>query len=297
MTPGFRSGFVAVVGRPNAGKSTLLNALLKQKLSIVSPVAQTTRHKILGILNGKDYQICFMDTPGLLDSAKDGLQNALMRTARIASRDDADVIVLMVDPRAPAEQDLPALQGLTRGGKPVLLVVNKSDLIVDKEALQATAAAYEAGLKPAEVHIISALQGYGVEHLFASILARMPEGPPYYGTDQVSDRWERFFTEEIIRERIFTQYFEEIPHACAVQVEDFRDGNPARVSAIVYVERENQKGIVIGAKGKEIRLLTDESQKALKGFLGRAVALDLRVKVKSNWRRDAEALKQFGYSG
>lgn len=291
----FRAGFVALCGRPNAGKSTLLNALLRQKLSIVSPVPQTTRHKILGILNGKEYQVCFLDTPGLLDAAKDGLQNALIRTVRIASRDDADLLVLVVEPAPPSEQDVAALKGLMRGGRPVLVAVNKSDLAADKAALQAAAEAYRAALEPAEVHVISALKRDGVDHLLASIIKRLPENPAYFGADQASDRWERFFAEEIIRERIFEQYYQEVPHACAVQVEDFREGRPDRISAIVYVEREPQKGILVGAKGKSIRRLTETSERELKAFLGRPVALELRVKVKSNWRRDPQALRQFGY--
>lgn len=292
---GFRAGFVALCGRPNAGKSTLLNAFLRQKLSIVSRVPQTTRHKILGILNGKDLQVCFLDTPGLLDAAKDGLQNALIRTARIASRDDADLLVLVVEPAAPSEADVAALKGLARGGRPVIVAVNKADLVADKAALQAAAEAYRAALEPAEVHIVSALRRDGVDHLLASIVERLPRSPAYYGTQQASDRWERFFAEEIIRERIFEQYFEEVPHACAVQVEEFREGRPDRVSAIVYVEREAQKGILVGAKGRSIRRLTETSERELKSFLGRPVALDLRVKVKSNWRKDPQALRQFGY--
>ena len=291
----FRSGFVAIVGRPNAGKSTLLNAFLRQKLSIVTPTPQTTRHKILGILNGEEHQICFLDTPGLLDSAKDGLQAALIRTARIASRDDCDVLVLVVEPHQPHEAELTALAGLSRGARPVILAVNKSDTVADKAALKLWAQAYADALKPVEVHVISALQRGGVDHLLASIVARMPESPAYYDTAQLTDRWERFFVEELIRERIFEQYYEEVPHACAVQVEEFKEGGPARVSAIIYVEREPQKGIVIGPKGLAIRQLTKDSEKALRTFLGRGVALDLRVKVKQNWRKDAQALKQFGY--
>lgn len=294
-TKAFRSGFVAIVGRPNAGKSTLLNSILKQKLSIVSPTPQTTRHKILGILNGAERQVCFLDTPGLLDAAKDGLQAALIRTARIASRDDCDVLVLVVEPHPPAAAELAALGSLARGARPVLLAVNKADTVSDKAALKAWAQAYADALKPAEVHVVSALRRDGVDHLLASVVARLPESPPYYATDQVSDRWERFFAEEVIRERIFELYYQEVPHACAVQVEEFKEGGPDRISAIIYVEREPQKGILIGPKGAAIRELTKASEKALREFLGRGVALELRVKVKPNWRKDAHALKQFGY--
>lgn len=291
----FRAGFVAIAGRPNAGKSTLLNAFLRRKLSIVSPVPQTTRHKILGILNGKDHQACFLDTPGLLDAAKDGLQAALIRTARIASRDDCDLLVVVVEAHSPGEAELAALQRLARGDRPLILAVNKSDLVADASALQTWAKAYDGALKPAELHVISALHRNGVDHLLSAIVARLPENPAYYDTDQVSDRWERFFASEIIRERIFEQYYDEVPHACAVEISDFKEGGPDRISAIVFVEREPQKGILIGSKGASIRELTKASEKALREFLGRGVALELRVKVKPNWRRDPQALTQFGY--
>ena len=311
LKPGFRAGFAAILGRPNVGKSTLLNAFLQRKLSIVSAVPQTTRHKILGILNRDDCQACFLDTPGLLDAAKDGLQHALMRTARIASRDDADVLLLVVEPSLPSPQDLEALARLTRGTHPVLLAINKADAAPGVDALRRTAEAYDEAVKPAEIHVISALRKDGVEELLASVVSRLPESPPYYETDRISDRWERFFAEEVIREKIFEQYFEEIPHACATVVEEFSEagsgprsgpGRPGsgrndRVSAIVYVERETQKGILIGAKGKAIRNLTETAQKALKDFLGRPVELDLRVKVRSNWRKDPRSLREFGFEG
>ena len=299
IKPGFKAGFVAILGRPNVGKSTLLNAFLKQKLSIVSPVPQTTRHKILGILNRNDCQVCFLDTPGLLDAAKDGLQQALIRTARIASRDDADVLLLVVEPKAPSPQDLEALSRLTRGPRPVLLAVNKADLANGVEGLRAATNAYSEALKPAETHVISAERKDGVDALLASIVSRMPESPPFYETDRVSDRWERFFAEEIIREKIFERYFEEVPHACAVMVEDYREAGsrPDRVSALIYVEREQQKGILVGSKGSAVRELTKAAAKALREFLGRPVELDLRVKVRPNWRRDPRSLREFGLEG
>ncbi|MBI4424407.1 MAG: GTPase Era [Elusimicrobia bacterium] len=293
--PGFKAGYVALVGRPNAGKSTLLNALLKQKLSIVSPLPQTTRHKVLGILSAEDYQACFLDTPGLLDAAKDGLQESLRRAARAASRDDAEVLVLVTEPRVPSAEELAALQGLRRGRAPLLVAVNKTDLVQDPARLEAAARAYAEGLSAAQTHLISALQGQGVERLLAAILALLPESPPYYGSGQVSDRWERFFAAELIREKIFELYRDEVPHACAVAIEDYQEGSKDRLSATVFVEREPQKGILIGSGGSAIRRLTEESRKAIAAFVGRPVAVDLRIKVRRNWRRDPRALREFGY--
>ena len=292
---GFKAGFVTIVGRPNAGKSTLLNALLGQKLSIVSPLPQTTRHKILGIRNGPGYQACFLDTPGMLDAARDGLQQALIKTVKIANREDADVVVLLVEPIPPSPEALAALGRLAGGPRPVLLTINKADLSTP-EKLREVARAYEEAFHPAEIHVVSALQGHGVGALLSSIVKRLPESPAYYPADVASDRWDRFFVSEIIRERIFELYHEEVPHACAVSIEEYAEGPPDRIQAVVFVEREPQKGILIGAKGAAIRKLTEESLTAIKKYLGRAAVLDLRVKVRSNWRRDPKALQEFGYT-
>ena len=290
-----KAGFVALAGLPNAGKSTLLNALLKFKLSIVSPKPQTTRHRILGILEGEGFQACFLDTPGLLSEAKDSLQKALRVEAMRAVREDAGLVVYLVDTAEadPAKAEAPAM----RDGTPVLLVLNKCDRPVAEEKLAALEAAYAERLKPAKVFRVSALKGQGVEELKGEILARLPENPPFYEKGQLSDRWERFFASEIVRESVFDLYHDEIPHATAVVVETFREkqGKPDEVFATLYVERDGQKGILIGKGGKDLHRLTERAQAALENFLGRRVVLEVWIKVRKDWRKDPRSLKEFGY--
>ncbi len=293
----FKSGFVALLGRPNAGKSTLINALLGRKLSIISAKPQTTRHKVLGLLNGKGFQACLLDTPGWLDKAKDALQGALLLSARIAARDDADVLVLVAEPHLPPPAELESLRRLLPPGKPLLLALNKIDLFTDPALLESVKAAYAAALSPVGIHAISALMMQGVAELQAAIVGLLPPSPAYYGAESLSDRWERFFACELVREAAFGLYREEVPHACAVEIDEFKDA-PGRstIRAIVYVETPGQKGIVIGPGGRTVRELTERSRQAIAGFLGRKVELELKVKVRSGWRKDPSALKAFGYS-
>ena len=229
MADAHKAGFVALAGRPNVGKSTLLNALLQFKFSIVSHKPQTTRHKILGILEGEGFQACFLDTPGLIDQPGDPLQSALRRESSRAIRDDADLVVYMVDA---ADADPGAVESTPiRTGTPVLLVLNKCDRVVAEARLAKLEEAYAAALKPEKIMRISALKGAGVEELKAEILARLPESPPFYEKGHLSDRWERFFAAEIVREQVFDLYHDEIPHATAVVVDSFREqqGHPDEV--------------------------------------------------------------------
>jgi GTP-binding protein Era len=292
-----KAGFVALAGRPNVGKSTLMNALLKFKLSIVSHKPQTTRHRILGILEGEDFQACFLDTPGLIDEPSDHLQKSLRVESSRAIREDADLIVYMVD----AVEANPEKVGDThvRPGTPLLLVVNKCDRDVADTKLAAIEKAYAAVLSPEKVFRISALKGQGVEELKAEIVKRLPESEAFYEKGQLSDRWERFFAGEIVREQVFDLYHDEIPHAVAVVVETFREhegGKPDDVFATLYVERDGQKGIIIGKGGKDLHRLTERSQAMLEAFLGRKVNLELWIKVRKDWRKDPRSLKEFGYS-
>ncbi len=291
-----RAGFVALAGRPNVGKSTLMNSLLKFKLSIVSHKPQTTRHKILGILEGDEFQACFLDTPGLIDEPSDDLQKSLRHESTRAIRDDADLVVYMVD----AVEANPAKVGNTfvRPGTPVLLVINKCDRDVAETKLAAIEKAYSVALNPEKVFRISALKNQGVEELKAEILSRLPESEPFYDKGQLSDRWERFFATEIVREQVFDLYHDEIPHAVAVVVETFREnqGRPDDVFATLYVERDGQKGIIIGKGGKDLHRLTERSQAMLEAFLGREVTLELWIKVRKDWRKDPRSLKEFGYT-
>ncbi|MFA6319116.1 MAG: GTPase Era [Elusimicrobiota bacterium] len=299
----FRSGFVVLAGRPNAGKSTLLNALLGSKLSIVSPKPQTTRHKILGIVNGPDFQICLLDTPGLLVGAQDGLRQTLLKTARGAIRSDADAVVLIVEPQAPDAEFIAELSALRSPDIPLVVAINKTDLgtkgLDAVEAAWAGASAGSAALSPKAVVRISALTGAGVPALLETIKGLLPEGEPYYDRGQLSDRYERFFVSEIIREKIFELFEEEVPHAAAVQIESFSEskGRPDEIMATVFVERDTQKGILIGKAGRMIRELRERSTAAIEPFLGRRVRLELTIKVRKDWRKDPRSIKEFGYSG
>lgn len=297
MENAHKAGFVALAGLPNVGKSTLLNSLLKFKLSIVSPKPQTTRHRVLGILEGEGFQACFLDTPGLIDKPTDQLQKALRVESSRAIREDADLVVYMVDA---AEADPKAVvNSPLRADVPALLVLNKCDRQVCEERLKALEAAYSAVLHPAKVFRISALKGAGVDELRAEILSRLPENPPFYEKGQLSDRWERFFAAEIVREQVFDLYHDEIPHATAVVVETFRErqkkNEPDEVFATLYVERDGQKGIIIGKGGKDLHRLTERAQAALENFLGRPVVLELWIKVRKDWRKDPKSLEEFGY--
>jgi GTP-binding protein Era len=295
----FKAGFVALLGRPNAGKSTLLNALLRAKLSIVSPQPQTTRHKIMGILDGEGYQVCFLDTPGLLARARDLLQESLKHAAKKAAHDDADIQVLIVEPGVPSPEELSEVSWVARPGVPLILALNKTDLPAGPALLDETLKAYCEALKPAAAVRISARKGSGLPELLQEILARLPEAPDaYYDKGILSDRWERFFAAEIVREQVFALYREEVPHAVAVVIELFKEqkGAPDEVHATLYVERDGQKGIVLGKGGQALKRLRERSESALRDFLGRPVELELWVKVRKDWRKDPRSLKEFGYA-
>ncbi len=293
----FKAGFVSLLGRPNAGKSTLTNALLGSKLSIVSSKPQTTRHAILTIVEGEGYQICLLDTPGLIQKPADPLQQALRKAAKRAAQDDADVVVLLVEPQMPDPESLAELGALNRGGVPVILALNKIDLPAPAGLHDRIVAAYSDAVKPAAVVRLSALKKQGVDELKRELLARLPESPPFYEPGQLSDRWERFFAAELIREQVFNLYGEEIPHATAVVIEQYREleGRPDEVMATLYVERDGQKGILIGDKGRALHNLQARSEAAISSLVGRPVELELWIKVRKNWRKDPKSLKEFGY--
>ncbi len=292
-----KAGFVVLLGRPNAGKSTLLNALLKSKLSIVSPKPQTTRHRILGILNGDGFQACLVDTPGLIENPKDPLQNCLRRQAMGAAHEDPDVMVLVVEPALPSDDLLRELANLNRAAKPFLLVLNKADLPAPTGALDRILQAYANALKPTGAFKVSALKKEGVEDLLKKIVELLPASPPFYEPGQLTDRYERFFASEIVREAVFDLYGEEIPHATAVVIEQFREvpEAPDQINAVLYVERDTQKGIIIGKGGKALRKLQDQALQSIVDFLGRPADLEIWVKVRKNWRKDPRSLKEFGY--
>ena len=295
---GHRSGVVAVVGRPNVGKSTLINAILHQKVAIVTPKPQTTQRQQLGIYTETAGQILFMDTPGL-HAPKHKLGQFMVAVAEEALR-DADLILWVLDvsePPQPADLHIAETIKRLRGDTPVVLALNKSDLITDESKKAAHVAAHEQLVPHEKALLVSALRDEGVNELVADLLQRLPEGPRYYPADQVSEVNMRFLTAEVIREKIMLHTEQEIPHAVAVEVESFkeRSDNMAYISAIIYVERDSQKGIIIGKGGSMIKLIGSEARTDLQEMLGTQAFIDLRVKVLKNWRNDEALMQRLGY--
>lgn len=291
----FRAGYVAIVGRPNVGKSTLLNNLLHYKLSIVTDKPQTTRHRILGILNGEGYQAVFLDTPGLIDP-RYRLQQIMVDAARHAI-EDADVVVFMVEAAGePSPGDVATLEQLQRYGKPIVLAINKVDKI-KKSAVLPMIDAFKDYENVAAIVPISALHADGLDRLTEEIVRLLPQGPPFYPQDQLTDLPERFLVAEAIREKVFMRYGEEIPYSTTVTIEEFRERQDGKdyIRATIWVERDSQKGIVIGKKGAALKEVGKQAREEIEFLLGRPVYLELRVGVKEKWRRDDAALRRFGY--
>ncbi|MEO0094630.1 MAG: GTPase Era [candidate division WOR-3 bacterium] len=287
-----KSGYVAIIGEPNVGKSTLLNRLINTKLSIVSNKPQTTRNKILGILTEKDCQCIFIDTPGIFEPTYE-LQERMVNAAREAIN-DADLLLWLVDPFfKPEKFPLKFLKFFN--GKKLIIVVNKIDLVKKKDILPLI-----DRLKvynPDEIFLISALKGDGVEELKQAVLQKLSEGPFLYEPDQISDQPERFFVSEIIREKLFIHLKKEIPYATCVMIEEFKEqeGRKILIRATIYVERDTQKRILIGKSGSLLKRVGTEARKEIENFLGRDVYLDLWVKVREKWRKDPVFLKELGY--
>jgi GTP-binding protein Era len=293
--PVFRTGYVAIIGQPNVGKSTLLNALLKFKLSIVSPKPQTTRKRVLGILNRAASQMVFFDTPGILE-AHYRLQQALIRAAHQAMK-EADVQVMMVEPvAAPSAADLAILNRLADTGKPIVMVINKIDT-VPKDNLLPNIEAFRHKRQVKEIVPISALNKDGIEHLAEVLEKYLPEQEPFYDSEQITDHPERFLAAEIVREKIFLRYGEEIPYSTSVQIEEFveRPGHKDYIRAIIYVERESQKGILIGKGGQALKQVGKLAREELEQLIGRPVYLELFVAVKERWRERESELRSLGY--
>ncbi len=294
-----KSGYVAILGLPNAGKSTLMNALLGQKLSITTSKPQTTRKRILGILSSENYQIIFLDTPGIINPGY-LLQEKMMEAVR-DSLSDADIIILIIDVSEDPEgmqtlDNIFVKEKIFEKNKPLLLLLNKVDLSL-QENIMRLITKYESLEKFKKVIPIAALLNFNIEDVLNTIVEYLPEGPKFYPDDIVADENERFFVSEIVREKIFEQYKEEIPYSTEVVVEDFkeREANKNYILANIIVERESQKGILIGKQGAAIKKLGLDARKAVEEFLQKEVYLELRVKVKNKWRSDEKQLKQFGY--
>jgi GTPase len=294
-----KSGFVNIIGRPNAGKSTLMNALVGERMSIITHKPQTTRHRIMGILSGPEFQIVFSDTPGYVKKPSYKMHEAMNRFVE-GTVEDADVMLLVHDVTEELEDDNPVFQVLKDCTAPVILVLNKKDL-VQPQRIEDVAGWWRKRAKITEYTGISALKGEGTAELRERVLSYLPEGPAYFPEDQLTDRPERFFAAEIIREKIFVLYDDEIPYSCEVGIESFqetktKDGVPlARIFANIYVMRESQKAIVLGKQGLAIKKLGTYARKALEDFLQTKVYLELTVKVRDNWRDDDRSLQRMGY--
>ncbi len=291
----FKAGYVALIGKPNVGKSTLMNALLGMKLSIVTAKPQTTRQQVLGILNQKYYQIIFLDTPGLLEP-RYKLQDKMIKTAHRAMN-EADIVMLMIEPKKridPITDDI--LNQMKNQKKPVLLVINKIDT-VEKSTLLPIIERYSQKYQRDEILPISALNNDGLDELKTVLINLLPKGMPFYPPDMITDQPERFFVAEIIREKVFQNYGEEIPYSTTVLVEEFkeREGTKDYIRANIIVEKDSQKGIIIGKKGAAIKKVGQFAREEIELFLGRSIYLELYVKVRENWRQKEHFLKEFGY--
>lgn len=289
-----KSGFVNIIGKPNVGKSTLMNALLGEKLSIATPKAQTTRHRIMGIINEPEYQIVFSDTPGILDPAYK-MQERMMRFVESAFS-DADIMMYIVDALDTSTPPDPVLlERLQSLGVPLLLVINKIDLL-EQTQVEELLSQWKDRLPKSEVIPVSALHNFNLQAVLDRILEHLPVAPPYYDKEAISDRPVRFFVAEMIRGHILTTYRREIPYSVEVEVEEYKEEpDCTHIRAIIYVARKSQKGIVIGHEGKQLKRVGTGARKDIEAFLGQKVFLELYVKVDENWRDQDRKLDKFGY--
>ncbi len=288
-----RSGFVNIVGNPNVGKSTLMNALVGEKLSIITQKAQTTRHRIMGIVNGDDYQIVFSDTPGVL-KPNYKLQEQMLDFSRSALT-DADVLVYVTDIQDNIEKNAEYVDSVRKMRSHILLVINKIDLTT-QDSLERLVDYWQKELPQAEVFTLSAREHFGVDVLMRRIVELLPECPPYFEKDRLTDKPARFFVNEIIREKILLNYDKEVPYSVEVEVERFQEEEKLiRICATIYVERESQKGIIIGKGGASIKRVGMEARKDIEAFFGKQIYLELFVKVDKDWRQKDSRLRHYGY--
>jgi GTP-binding protein Era len=288
-----KAGFVNIIGSPNVGKSTLINAILGQKLVITNAKAQTTRHRILGMLNADDYQLILSDTPGIIQPAYK-LQESMM-DAMQSVFDDADVLVYMVEIGEKKGKVESVIQRLAKTDKPLFLVINKIDK-GNQTLLEDTIDAWKEQLPNAQIRSISALEKFQIEELVAQMVALLPEHQPYFPKDQLTDKSERFVVNEVIRDKILSNYDKEIPYSVEVATESFKvEESIIKISAVIFVERNSQKGILIGHKGAALKKVGTQARRDLERFFEKKVHLELFVKVNKDWRSNANALKRFGY--
>lgn len=290
---GHKAGFVNIVGSPNVGKSTLMNRLVGERLSIINSKAQTTRHRIMGIVNEPEFQIVYSDTPGVLDPAYK-LQEGMMKFVKTALQ-DADVLLLVTDIYEDTIAHEATLDKIANMDVPVIILINKIDL-ADQAKAEERVEYWKAKIPRAKVAPISALHNFNIDSIFDVIVSQLPETPPFFPKDELTDKPMRFFVSEIVREKILTHFKQEIPYSCEVVVEEYKDEPTiTRIRAEIRVARESQKLIVVGAGGRMIKRVGTDSRKELEAFLDKKVFLDLYVRVDKDWRNDENKLKRFGY--
>ncbi len=289
-----KAGFVNIIGNPNVGKSTLMNAFIGERLSIITSKAQTTRHRILGIVNGDDFQVVISDTPGIIKPAYE-MQKSMMDFVKSAF-EDADVLIYMVEIGEKELKDEAFFNKIIHAKIPVLLLLNKIDKS-NQEQLEEQIDLWKEKVPNAEIYPISALENFNVKEVFARILELLPESPPYYPKDALTDKPERFFVNETIREKILLNYDKEIPYAVEIETEEFlEDDNIIRIKAVIMVERDTQKGIIIGHKGAALKKVGMQARHDLEQFFGKQIHIELFVKVNKDWRNNAYQLRRFGYN-
>jgi GTP-binding protein Era len=288
-----RSGFVNILGNPNVGKSTIMNALVGEKLSIITAKAQTTRHRIMGIVNGDDFQIVYSDTPGIL-RPQYKLQETMMNFVNSALT-DADTILYVSDVLEHNAFEGEYIDKIKDSGIPVIIALNKVDL-TNQEDLEKVVASWHNAFPDSPVIPISGLMKFNLDSLLNAILAKLPEGPPFFPKDQLTDKYERFFASEIIREKILVHYQKEIPYSVEIEVESFKEEKAIiKIRAVIHVTRDSQKGIIIGHKGSMLKRVGTEARRDMEGFFNKKVFLELYVKVTKDWRDKPLILKRFGY--
>ncbi|WP_396188739.1 GTPase Era [Flavobacterium sp.] len=289
-----KAGFVNIIGNPNVGKSTLMNAMVGERLSIITSKAQTTRHRIFGIVNDEDYQIVFSDTPGIIKPVYE-LQSSMMDFVKTAFT-DADVLIYMVEVGEKELKDEAFFNKIIHAKVPVLLLLNKIDKS-NQELLEQQVHWWKEKVPNAEIYPISALENFNVENVYNRIIELLPESPPFYPKDQLTDKTERFFVNETIREKILLNYDKEIPYSCEVETEEFKEEeNIIRIKSVIMVERETQKGIIIGHKGSALKKVGIQAREDLEQFFAKKIHLELFVKINKDWRNSAYQLKRFGYN-
>lgn len=289
-----KAGFISIIGNPNVGKSTLMNALIGKELSIITAKAQTTRHRILGIVNGADYQMVFSDTPGVIKPAYE-MQNSMMNFVKEALV-DADILVYMVTSEEAVLKDDKLFERIKKSKAPLFVLINKIDLS-SQELVEETVAHWQSIFPKAKVCPISALTGFFIPELLSLLIELLPPSPPYFPKDQLTDKPERFFVNESIREQILQRYDKEIPYSVEVVTEEFHENSKIiKIRSVIMVERETQKGILIGHKGNALKQVGIGARKSLQDFFGKKIHLEIYVKVSKNWRSNSQQLKRFGYN-